>query len=364
MYNNHLVFVLGINTGTSVDGVDLALVKWNAKNLRKFEIIEEASYEMDPTVRQDIEVLIAKQVCPLEAVSDLHYKIGRFLAFIVKECKSEFPDLQIDLIGMHGQTVYHGENSSMQLGNVGVVSKLTGIPTVGDFRSGDIAFGGEGAPLTSFLDDVLIRDPSEVKATLNIGGIANITVMKPDEPTLAYDTGPGNTLIDCLMKKLFQEDYDKDGAIAKSGRVDEKFVSSLIRKTEYFHMPAPKTTGRELFDEKFADKFLDLGNKENIIATVSYFTAKTISEELKKFDLKQIFVAGGGYKNQYLMDTLKEMNPGLELSSHEGFHINSQYKEAMLFSLLAFTCFKDIPNNVPSSTGAKKATILGVISKP
>lgn len=364
MYNSHLVFVLGINTGTSVDGVDLALVKWDAKNLRGFEIVEEASYEIDPTVKQDIEVLIAKQVCSLEAVSDLHYKIGRFLAFIVNEFKKEFPKLKIDLIGMHGQTVFHGENSSMQLGNIGVVSKLTGIPVAGDFRSGDIAFGGEGAPLTSFLDDVLIRDPKEIKATLNIGGIANVTIMKPDEPTLAYDTGPGNTLIDCLMKKLFQEDYDKNGEIAKSGKVDEKFVNSLIRKTEYFHQAAPKTTGRELFDEKFADRFLDLGNKEKIIATASYFTAKTISDEIKKYNLKQIYVAGGGYKNQYLMEKIQEMCPGLELSSHEGFHINSQYKEAMLFSLLAFTCFKDIPNNVPSSTGAKKATILGVISKP
>jgi anhydro-N-acetylmuramic acid kinase len=358
------VFVLGINTGTSVDGVDLALVQWDASDLRKFKIIEEASYEIDPTVKQEIEVLIAKQVCSLEAVSDLHYKIGRFLAFIVNEFKTEFPNHQIDLIGMHGQTVYHGEASSMQLGNIAIVSKLTGIPTVGDFRSGDIAFGGEGAPLTSFLDDILIRDESETKATLNIGGIANVTIMNPGEPTLAFDTGPGNTLIDCLMKKLFQQDFDKNGEIAKTGKVNEKFIDSLIRKTEYFHLKPPKTTGRELFDEKFADKFLDLGNKENIIANVSYFTAKTITEQIKEFKLKQIYVAGGGYRNKYLIETLESLNPGLEFSSHDGFHINSQYKEAMLFSLLAFTCFKDIPNNVPSSTGAKRATILGVISKP
>jgi anhydro-N-acetylmuramic acid kinase len=364
MYNSLLVFVLGINTGTSVDGVDLALVKWNANDLKKFQIIEEASYEIDPTVKQEIEMLISKQVCSLEAVSNLHYKIGRFLGFIVNEFKKEFPQHQIDLIGMHGQTVFHGTESSMQLGNIGLVSKLAGITTVGDFRSGDIAFGGNGAPLTSFLDDILIRDEGDTKATLNIGGIANITIMNPGEPTLAYDTGPGNTLIDCLMKKLFQKDYDNNGDIARFGKVNENFIDALIRKTDYFHKAPPKTTGREFFDEKFADKFLDLGNKENIIANVSYFTAKTISNEIQKYKLKQIFVAGGGYRNKYLMETMQALNPGVELSSHDGFHINSQYKEAMLFSLLAFTSFKDIPNNVPSSTGAKRDTILGVISKP
>lgn len=358
------MYVLGINTGTSVDGVDLALIKWDASNLKSFKVIQEASYEIDPTVKQEIEILIAKQKSSIEAISDLHCKLGRFLAFIINEFRKEFPHCKIDLIGMHGQTVYHGIYSSLQLGNISVVAKLAGIPVVGDFRSGDIAFGGHGAPLTSFQDDLLIRDNSMTKATLNIGGIANITVMKPGEPTLAYDTGPGNTLIDCLVRKLFQQDYDKNGDIASLGKVNERFIDALINKTDYFQLSPPKSTGRELFGEKFADKFLDLGNKENIIANVSYFTAKTISNEIQKYDLQEIYVAGGGYRNKFLMDTLKSMNPGLKFSSHDGVKINSQYKEAMLFSLLAFTCFKDIPNNVPSSTGAKRATILGVIAKP
>ena len=357
------MFVLGINTGTSVDGVDLALVKWDRENLRNFEIIEEVSYEIDPTVKQEIEVIIAKQKASLEDLSNLHFKIGRFLAFIVNEFKKEFPQHKVELIGMHGQTVFHGLDSSMQIGNPSLVAKLTGIPVVGDFRSADIAYGGNGAPLTSYLDDILIRDPDETKATLNIGGIANITIMEPGKPTLAYDTGPGNTLIDCLMKKLFHEDFDLDGNVARSGRVDERFIDNLIRKTEYLATEPPKTTGREYFDEKFADKFLDLGNKENIIANVSYFTVKTISNELQKYNLEEIFVAGGGFKNGFVMDALRELNPGLKFNSHDSFKIKSQYKEAMLFSLLAFTSFNDIANNVPSSTGAKQATILGVLAK-
>lgn len=358
------VYVLGINTGTSVDGVDLALVKWNADNLRAFEVIEEASYEFDPTVKQEIEIIIAKQKSNLEAVSDLHYKLGRFLAFIVNEFKKEYPQHQIDLIGMHGQTIFHGENSSMQIGNISVVSKLTNIPVIGDFRAGDIALSGHGAPLTSYIDDILIRDDDKAIATLNIGGIANITVMEPGSPTLAYDTGPGNTMIDCLVRKLFQVDFDKNGDIARTGKVNENFIQSLIRKTPYFKENPPKTTGRELFDEKFSDKFLDLGNKENIIANVSYFTAKTISDEIQKYNIQEIYVAGGGVYNTYLIESLESLNPGVKFSTHDVFNIKSQYKESMLFSLLAYTSFKDIPNNVPSSTGAKRATILGVLSKP
>ncbi len=357
------MFVLGVNTGTSVDGVDLALVKWNADNLRDFEIIEEASYEIDPNVKQEIEILIAKQKASLEDISNLHYKIGRFLAFIVNEFKQEYSQHQIDLIGIHGQTVFHGAESTMQLANLSVIAKLTGITTIGDFRAGDIAFAGNGAPLTSYIDDVLIKNDNESLATLNIGGIANITIMRPNQITLAYDTGPGNTLIDCLVKKLFQKNFDHKGAIAESGKVNEQFIETLIAKTDYFDLAAPKSTGREYFDEKFADKFLDLGNKENIIANASFFTAKTISNEIQKYDLQKVYVSGGGIKNLYLMQSLAELNPDVQFLNHDELNIKGQYKEAMLFSLLAFTCFKDIPNNVPSSTGAKRATILGVIAK-
>jgi anhydro-N-acetylmuramic acid kinase len=355
------VLVLGINTGTSVDGVDLALVNWDIKNLSKIEIIKESSYEFDPGVKKDIEVLIGLQKGSLEEISNLNYRFSQFIASLIIDFVNETSE-KIELLGVHGQTIFHGPLSSFQLIKPSVVAKLTGIPCVADFRSGDIAVGGCGAPLTSFLDDKVIRSNIETRATLNLGGIANISIMEPNKVTLAYDTGPANTLIDVLMKKLFKSDFDNEGKTAFEGKVDERFIDNLIRRTDYFHLSAPKATGRELFDEKYADKFLDLGNKENIIATATYFTVKTIHNELKKYPIKTIFTSGGGIRNKFIMSKLEELNPTLNFTDHSSFGIKSQYKEAVLFSLLAFTSWHKIPNNVPSSTGAKKPTILGVIA--
>lgn len=358
------MLVLGINSGTSVDGLDFALVDWDANNLRNFKIIKEVSFEFDPIVKKEIEVLIAKQKCTLEELAQLNYKLSQFTAALTLDFIQEIPEHKIELIGMHGQTVFHGIGATMQLGNPSVVAKLTGIMTIGDFRSGDIALNGCGAPLMSFFDDQILRLPTEAIATLNIGGIANITVMEPGKPTIAYDTGPGNTLIDSLMKKLFKQDYDIDGQVAFQGRIDQRFIEQIIYRTPYFKQEPPKATGRELFDEKYADRFLDLGNKENIITNVTYFTAHTISVELKKYNIKKVYVSGGGMHNKFIMHYLEAMNSGVTFMTHDEFNIRGQFKEAMLFSLLAFTCYKKINNNVPSSTGAKRATILGVIALP
>ncbi|MDD9898246.1 MAG: anhydro-N-acetylmuramic acid kinase [Candidatus Melainabacteria bacterium] len=355
------MLVLGVNTGTSVDGVDFSLVDWDLSDLKNYRIVKEASYQFDPNVKHDIEVVIAKQKAQLEELSNLNFLYSQFVAALVLEFAKEF-DQKIELIGMHGQTVFHGERSTLQLGNPSIVSELTGITTIGDFRTADMAAGGCGAPLTSYLDHMLIRSETESRATLNLGGIANITVMEEGKDTIAYDTGPANTLIDLLTRKLFQQDFDTDGELAYQGKVDESFVAKLIARTDYFSMSPPKSTGRELFDEKYADRFLDLGNKQNIISTVSYFTAKTISNELKKYNLSKVYISGGGMRNKFVMEQLAKLNPGVEFLSHKEFGINCQYKEAILFSLLAFTCYHKIPNNLPSSTGAKRATVLGTIA--
>lgn len=363
------MLVLGINTGTSVDGVDMALVKWNnVCSLRDFKIIQSISYQFDPMVKHDIEIMIGLQKATLEDLSNLNYKYSQFIAALVDEFQKDLQrddkDLKIDLLGVHGQTIFHGSKSTLQLGNASVIATLTGIPTVNDFRSADMAVGGCGAPLTSFFDDQIIRVPGETRGTLNIGGIANISVMQPERRTIAYDTGPGNTLIDHLMQKLFQKPFDDNGKMASKGKVNYDFIESQIKRTEYFSMPSPKATGRELFDEKYADKFLDLGNKENIIATATYFTAKTISMELAKFPLKKVFVSGGGTKNNFLMQNLRQLNPETEFVTHDNFGVKSQYKEAILFSMLAYTNYLGMFNNIPSATGAKKPVVLGVLAKP
>lgn len=356
-----LMHVLGVNTGTSVDGLDLLLVNWDTKDLKNFNILGQASYAFDPIIKKDLQNIIKSQKTSLEEISNLNFQYSKFIAFLIKDFVQEY-SCQIDLIGMHGQTIFHGSKSTWQLGLPSIVAKLTGFPCVGDFRPGDMAIGGGGAPLMGFLDELLLRDSQKNIATLNLGGIANITIMQKNLPTLAYDTGPANTLIDTLMMKFFGQDFDKNGETAFSGKVDKNFVDQIIAKTDYFHQAPPKSTGRELFNENFANKFLDLGNKENIIASVSYLSIASISLELAKYSLDEIYISGGGLNNKFIIENLKSLHPQINFAENSKIH--AQYKEALLFSLLAMTNYLNIPNNLPSCTGAKHSTILGVIAKP
>lgn len=356
------MLVLGINTGTSIDAVDLALVEWRSPfDLKDFSIVAEDSFEFDFNLKQEFEKIINKQNANLDEISDLNYDFSKFLASLVQEFSTKHSQT-IDLIGLHGQTIFHGGKSTWQLGDGSIIANILDIDTVSDFRGADIARGGCGAPLISFLDERLIRSNHENIATLNIGGIANITVMEQGKITIAYDTGPGNTLIDNLCQKLYNQSFDKDGHIAYKGKVNEKFVENLINNTEYFKQEAPKSTGRELFNHKYADKFLDLGNTQNIISSASYLTVKTISQELKKYNLEKVYISGGGIKNKFIIEHLKQDNPQIKFETHDETGIKSQYKEAILFSLLAYTSYNKIPNNVPSSTGASSEAILGKIS--
>lgn len=356
------MLVLGINTGTSVDAVDLALVEWrDPSDLKDFEIKIEDSFSFEPELRKEFEKIINKQNANLDEVSDLNFAFSKFLADIVNKFKTKH-SVHVDLIGVHGQTIFHGQKSTWQLCDGSIIANITNIDTVSDFRPADMAQGGCGAPLISFLDEKLVRKSGENLATLNIGGIANITILEEGKATVAYDTGPGNTLIDNLCQKLFNKNFDQNGEIAFKGRINEKFIDSIIESTEYFKEAAPKSTGRELFNHKYADKFLDLGNTQNILASVSYLTVKTISQELRKFNIDKVYISGGGIKNKFLMEKLSQDNPQVKFINHDEIGIKSQYKEAILFSLLAFTSYNKIPNNVPSSTGAKKEVILGKIS--
>jgi anhydro-N-acetylmuramic acid kinase len=355
--------VLGINTGTSLDAVDLCLVDWqDVNNPKAFEILASKSYPFVPEVKKLIDRLIRRQEGSLQMISDLNFSYTEFIAAKVAEFKAEFSDLEIEVIGFHGQTIFHSTHSTWQLGDGSVLANLTGIHTVSDFRKADMSVGGCGAPLISYLDDQLLRSDTENLATLNLGGIANITVMIKDQPTIAYDTGPGNTLIDVLCAKLFHTPFDKNGDIANNGKINENFVHQIIKNQDYFQLEPPKASGREYFNQKFADKFLDLGNKSNIISSVSYLTVKSISIELAKYPIEKVLVSGGGVNNKFIMDKLKVENPTINFTNHDEFNIESQFKEAVLFSLLAFTSYNKVPNNIPSSTGASKEVILGKIT--
>lgn len=376
MKNN---LVIGLNSGTSFDGIDVALVNFKEKNLKP-NFIDGFVYEYPRSVKEELRQLIeyteALHKTPLLAISQLNFLLGEIFADaalkIIKKNKLTTKD--IFLIGSHGQTIFHKgdfENilgkkirSSFQIGESSVIAQRTRIKTVSNFRESDIACGGQGAPLMPFLDFLFFGKDKGLKATLNIGGIANISIVGKNITPIGFDTGPGNSLIDLACKKYFNKDYDNSGELAKKGKIIYKKVKNAL-KNEYFRKKPPKTTGKEYFNCLFIEKyFLDIRNKKDMIATLTYFTARSIHQAFidyiyPKYDIKEIIISGGGTKNKILTKNLMVLLPDIRFTISDKYGLPSKFKEAILFATLAYTCYKGIPNNIPSCTGAKNKVVLG-----
>jgi anhydro-N-acetylmuramic acid kinase len=293
----------------------------------------------------------------------------------------------LDLVGCHGQTIYHqGEAApylgrkiacTWQTGEGSVIAARLGVPVVSDFRPADMAAGGKGAPLVPFLDYALFRNQRAGRIVQNIGGIANLTAIPASaepENLLAFDTGPGNMLIDQLMQMLFNKPYDRNGAVAGSGRVLKATLEESLRN-RYFQQKPPKTAGREQFGREYAKQFLQQCgrvSKQDVIATATALTANSIALAIKSFVLGrsraskfgEYIVSGGGTQNRILMKMLNhEMSVlGLKLKKTDDFGLPSQSKEAVAFALLAYQTWHRQPGNVPSATGATRPVVLGKVS--
>jgi anhydro-N-acetylmuramic acid kinase len=293
--------------------------------------------------------------------------------------------LTAELVGCHGQTLYHqGEAApflgrklavTWQTGEGAILAARVGVPVVSDFRPADMAAGGKGAPLVPFLDFLLYRDRRVGRIVQNIGGIANLTAVPAGasiDQVLAFDTGPGNMLIDAVTERLFGKSYDRDGRIAGSGAVLDRVISDILR-APFFRCKPPKTAGREEFGREFTQEFLrrcGRADKRDVVATATALTAMSISDALRRFVLRRtgtyrdFIVSGGGASNPTLMAMLaNELRPlGLDIQSSDEFGLPSEAKEAAAFALLAFQTWNRQPSNVPSATGAKRPAILGKIS--
>ena len=292
---------------------------------------------------------------------------------------------KIDLVGCHGQTLYHqgvpaaflGRKIAVtwQTGEGAVMASRLGVPVVSDFRPADMAAGGKGAPLVPFLDYFLYRDERIGRIAQNIGGIANLTAIPAratQRQVLAFDTGPGNMLIDAVMQELFDRPYDRDGRIAQAGRPLDGLIMRLMR-ARFFRQPPPRTAGREEFGREYAKNFLRLcrgAAKPDIVATATALTARSIAESIQRFVLprqksyRELIVSGGGASNPSLLTfLLGEIAPlGLQLRFSDEFGVPTEAKEAVAFAVLAYETWHRRPSNIPSATGAKGAAILGKIS--
>lgn len=372
---------IGLMSGTSADGIDAAAVEISGDSIHpscKLLAFENFSYK--PEVREKIFELFDTKNATADKVSYMNFLLGKLYGEAANELieRHGIDRKRIAAIGSHGQTVYHepvGDvPNTLQIGEGSVIARLTGIKCVSDFRTADIAAGGNGAPLVPFTEYALFADSKKSIILQNIGGISNSTVLKANckpEDVFAFDNGPGNMIIDCLMGMYYGKEMDLGGKVASGGTVDEALLNDLLQEPYYKEAP-PKTTGREMFGAEYCKDIYEraVGMKpEDVIATVTALTARVISNSYRDFieprcKAEELIVGGGGSYNPCLMKFLCDdmAKYGVKVFTQEQKGQNSDAKEAVAFALLAYYTLAGLPSNLPSATGAKYPAILGKIS--
>ncbi len=363
------MIVAGVISGTSVDGIDVAIVDID----QDFKVLGHQSVPYPPGVREAI-LAVSNANTHTSSIARLNFLLGELFAeAVIRTCqKIALPVGALSLIGSHGQTIFHeGEPiecfgykvaSTMQIGEAAVIAKRTGVVTIADFRPDDIAVGGHGAPLVPAVDYRMFRHPEICRIALNIGGIANITMIPASaalEDVVAFDTGPGNMVMDALMGVA---KFDHDGALARAGRIDPKLLEELLADPYYGQDP-PKSTGREQYGEVFAQRFSHLAQRD-ALATATELTVQTISLAIARFPAAmEVIVSGGGAHNGYLMERLRAtLKQNVQTSAEYGVDIDA--KEAIAFAILAYESYHGRTGNVPGATGARRPTICGKRSTP
>jgi anhydro-N-acetylmuramic acid kinase len=408
------MLVLGLMSGTSADGIEAALVRISgAPPKLKSKLEGHTTLPIPNPIRQKILQIAEGAPVPAAAISQLNFRLGQLFAeAVITACrKLRIPLRSLDLIASHGQTIFHQgppvpfldapTSSTLQIGEPSIIAARTGVTTIGDFRPADMAAGGQGAPLVPFADYLLYRHEKLGRVSLNLGGIANVTVIpasaKPQD-VFAFDTGPANILIDALVSHFTRghRRFDKNAQLARRGHINNSLIYRLM-KDPYLKLRPPKSTGREYFGAHYIKDLLNFSRKHeirpaDILYTVTYFTAASVTDALRRFvfskhKISQLIVSGGGSRNPLLMAQLgallqissrSRLSPSrhsrlgrvtdhfssnsIEVLESSHFHVPEQSKEALAFALLAYETFHHRPSNLPSATGATRPAILGKIS--
>ncbi len=385
--------VIGLMSGTSVDGIDVALVEISGRDIDlKVQLLAGETYPYPAQLQEQILAVCAGKALSIAELAELDDAIATCFALAAKSIGQEKP--QAELIGSHGQTVYHRPplkqlsviNSSfpmgysLQLGRGEAIANLTGIPTVSNFRAADIAAGGQGAPLVSKVDAYLLAHPSKSRAIQNIGGMGNLTYLPArqeldwEKQICGWDTGPGNALLDLAVQQLSggRQTYDRDGNWAAKGTPCLKLVQQWLEQ-DFFSEPPPKSTGRELFGEEYlAQCWQDAQNEQlsaaDWLATLTELTVAAIAHSYRHFlpqMPEQILLCGGGSRNLYLRQRLQAELTSAKVLTTDEVGVNGNFKEAIAFAVLAYWRFIcSIPGNLPQVTGAKQSMLLGEIHLP
>ena len=353
-------------SGTSLDGIDVAVVEIRGRGVRT---IGFASTAYPAGLRAEI-LGVSNTSTTTAAISRLNYRLGEAYAAAVARAVRRWGP--VDLVGCHGQTIYHeGGKNTLQIGEAAVIAERLGVPVVSNFRGRDIAAGGQGAPLVPYVDYLLFRHPKRTRVALNIGGIANITVIPagaaPAE-VKAFDTGPGNMVMDALAREFSggKLTCDRGGRIARSGEVDRDLLDRLLQDPYYRQKP-PKSAGREQYGAEFVARMKESGRPfPDLMATATALTASTIAFGVQMGTRDsapiELIASGGGVHNPEIMGHLAALLPGVAISTSTDYGIDADAKEAIAFAVLAERTYRREPGNLPSATGAKRAVILGDIT--
>lgn len=372
--------VAGLMSGTSLDGIDVALVKIQGSG--PDTVVAQIAFKTigyQPQTRQAILAACGRETSHVEMLCTLNFRLGElFAAAVLDICREQgIEPGDLDLIGCHGQTIWHrpGE-STLQIGEAAVIAERTGVVTIADFRVRDVAAGGQGAPLVPYTEYLLYRHPAKTRLLQNIGGIANVTVLPPGggpETLFAFDNGPGNMMIDACIRRCSggRQQFDRDGELAQSGQVHREMLTELLAHP-YLRLPPPKTTGREMFGEEYTEKMLDKYVAKGVgyadlAATFTCFTARSIADSYRRFimpehKIDEVIVSGGGSHNPTLLGMLRQQMPGIPVRLQEELGFSGDAKEAVAFAVLANEALCGRTNNLPGVTGARRPVIMGKIS--
>jgi len=375
-------------SGTSADGVSAVAVDVSGSGVEtEIAILASETYPYPDGLRKEVFELFSPESSTVDEICHMNFVLGEAFAEAARRLMSDhgLDPGGVDLIGSHGQTIHHlprlrdshgfRVRSTLQIGEPTVIAERTGIPVVADFRKADVAAGGEGAPLTPYLDFVLHRSPSESRVLQNIGGIANLTYLPADaspEEVVAFDTGPGNMVIDAVVRRFTPQPYDVDGSIASRGEVDESLLGELLSHPYYAREP-PKTTGREEFGEAYAGEIVRMANErgivfEDLVATVTTLTVETIARAYEAFlpegGVDEVYLAGGGAKNRHIVKSLTSRIAPVPVGLSDDLGVPVEAKEAILIAVLANEHVIGNPANIPGATGAERPAVLGVLYPP
>ena len=371
--------IAGIMTGTSLDAIDSALVEFSAESdgNHRFKLLESKAFPYDFNLKQGILDLISKPTT-IRDVTKIHYELSYAYSNAVKELMKLTGLKEIDAVSIHGQTVWHEPGTSpdrrmtFQLGGVSALAQLLNTRVVGNFREADTALGGQGAPLVPIFDYEFFATGTDDIIAINIGGMSNLTLL-PANCTLdnvkAFDSGPGNVLVDTAMRVLYNRAYDESGAVATTGEIIPALLD-MLKSIEFIYQEPPKSTGRETFGieliHTILDKFAQTHLARDIITTLSYFTAWAIAHNIKLFGKanSEIIVSGGGSHNKYIISTLLSLLPESKIIISDDIGIPADAKEGICFAYLAYRTLGGMTSNIPSVTGASRECILGLVAYP